>query len=85
MEHGLLHYCDPMPIGVGRNAVTFDENGLIFISDTSQSRSLAILPERARIVEPAIDDILKQDVHEFSLEVRAALSRPHEFFEPIVD
>ena len=43
--------------------MALDDAGLIFGSDKTQPRSL-IIPERSRIIEAAIEDILHQNVPE---------------------
>ena len=81
IERGLLHHHDPMQ-KKGQFAtrkkdeipylVAFEEASLAFGSDQSQPKSPA-LGKRPRVVQPLVDDVLKQEVHQILLELLGIL------------
>ena len=80
IERGLLHHHDPIQ-QKGRCAtrkdeipylVAFEEASSAVGSDQSQPKSPA-LGKRPRVVQPLVDDVLKQEVHQLLLELLGIL------------
>ena len=80
IERGLLHQHDPMQkkgqCATRKDEIpylaAFEEASSAVGSDHSQPKSPA-LGKRPRVVQPLVDDVLKQEVHQLLLELLGIL------------
>ena len=86
IEHGLLHHHDPIQEKGHRvvekdeipNPVAFEEASSAVGSDNPQPRSPP-LDKRPRHVQPIVDDVLKQQMHQLLLELLGILLCSQDF------